>query len=265
MEICMRTALSIAGSDPSGGAGIQADIKTFHAHGVFGMSAITAVTVQNTQKVYSVHPINADIVFNQIVCLFEDAEIHGIKIGMVYDAKQIKAVVNALNSVKLPPVVLDPVMLSKNGHQLLKNSAIDTLIKYLFPITDVVTPNIDEAEVLVKKKINSIDDMKDSAYDIMNMGANNVVIKGGHLKSHPGTDIFYDGINLTVLRDQWIDTINTHGTGCTFSSAITANMARGKTLSEAVIDAKTYITKAIKHSISIGKGHGPVNHFYQTT
>jgi hydroxymethylpyrimidine/phosphomethylpyrimidine kinase len=141
----MRTALSIAGSDPSGGAGIQADIKTFHAHGIFGMSAITAVTVQNTQKVYSVNPINADIVFNQIVCLFEDTEIHGIKIGMVYDVKQIKAIEKALSHAKLPPVILDPVMISKSGHPLLKNSAIDTLVRSLFPIADVVTPNINEA------------------------------------------------------------------------------------------------------------------------
>lgn len=259
----MRTALSIAGSDPSGGAGIQADIKTFHAHGIFGMSAITAVTVQNTQKVYSVHPINADIVFNQIICLFEDTEIHGIKIGMVYDVKQIKAIEKALSHAKLPPVILDPVMISKSGHPLLKNSAIDTLVRSLFPIADVVTPNINEAEILVKKKINSIDDMKEAAYDVMNMGANNVVIKGGHLKSNPGDDVFYDGINFTLLRGQWIDTINTHGTGCTFSSAITANMASGKKLADAVTDAKTYITKAIKHSLSIGKGHGPVNHFYQ--
>ena len=154
-------------------------------------------------------------------------------------------------------------MISKSGHQLLKNSAIDALVKHLFPIADIVTPNIDEAEVLAKKKINSIDDMKNAAYSIKNMGANNVVIKGGHLKSDPGTDIFYDGINFTILRGQWINTINTHGTGCTFSSAITAKMAGGEKPADAVIDAKTYITRAIKHSLPIGKGHGPVNHFYK--
>lgn len=259
----MNTALSIAGSDPSGGAGIQADIKTFHAHGVFGMSAVTAVTVQNTQKVYSVHELNADIVYNQIIRLFEDAEIHGIKIGMVYDAKQIKAVAKALNSVELPPVVLDPVMISKSGYPLLKNSAVDGLVHHLFPLADVVTPNIDEAEILTKKKITCIDDMKNAAYNIINMGANNVVIKGGHMKSDPGTDIFYDGTNFTILRSKWINTINTHGTGCAFSSAITARMALGEKLAAAVLDAKNYITGAIKHSLSIGKGHGPVNHFYQ--
>jgi len=259
----MHTALSIAGSDPSGGAGIQADIKTFHAHGVYGISAVTAITVQNTKKIYSVHEINADIVYDQILKLFEDIEIQAIKIGIVYDEGQIKAVAKALKSIKLPPVVLDPVMISKSGYPLLKKNAIDLMVHHLFPIADVVTPNIDEAEVLVKKKIDGIDGMKDAANIIKDMGANNVVIKGGHLKSASGTDIFYDGSDFTILRDKWINTINTHGTGCTFSSAIAANMALGETLAASVFKAKKYITGAIKHSLSIGKGHGPLNHFYQ--
>jgi hydroxymethylpyrimidine/phosphomethylpyrimidine kinase len=258
----MKVALTIAGSDSSGGAGIQADLKTFQAHGVFGMSAITAVTVQNTRKVYDIQEIDPRIVHDQIVCLFEDAQIHAVKIGMVASIELIKAIAEALKAVKPPPVVLDPVMISKSGYRLLNRDAQDALIQHLFPLSDVVTPNIYEAEALIGKKIRTDDEMKIAAKEILRLGADNVVVKGGHLGGDRATDILYDGQTFQALERRRVETKNTHGTGCTFSSAIAANIARGKGFFEAATLAKTYITGAIEHSLSIGKGHGPTHHFF---
>ncbi len=258
----MRTALTIAGSDPSGGAGIQADLKTFHAHGVFGMSVITAVTVQNTQKVSGVQEINPDIVRDQILCLFEDIHIDAVKIGMVSGIILIEAIAETLGKINLPPVVLDPVMISKSGYSLLKKEARDALVEKLFPLAEVVTPNIFEAEALTDAKIESIDEMKHAAARILKLGAKKVVVKGGHLGGKFATDILYDGILFKELTSQRIDTKNTHGTGCTFSSAIAANLAKGLEFFNAVTDAKAYISGAIEHSLEIGHGHGPVDHFF---
>jgi hydroxymethylpyrimidine/phosphomethylpyrimidine kinase len=258
----MRVALTIAGSDSSGGAGIQADLKTFQAHGVFGMSAITAVTVQNTQKVYDIQEIHPKIVHDQITCLFEDIEIHAVKIGMVSSIELIQAIAKALNSVKSPAIVLDPVMISKSGYSLLKQDAQDALVRYLFPLAQVVTPNIYEAQAITGHTIQNIDDMKIAAVDILKLGAKKVVVKGGHLGKDQATDILYDGLEFNTLQSHRVDTKNTHGTGCTFSSAIAANLALGKPFFEAVTLAKAYITRAIEHAISIGKGHGPTHHFF---
>jgi hydroxymethylpyrimidine/phosphomethylpyrimidine kinase len=258
----VRIALTIAGSDSSGGAGIQADLKTFQAHGVFGMSAVTAVTVQNTQKVYDIQEIDPKIVHDQITCLFDDIEIHAVKIGMVSSVELIQAIAKALRSVQPPAIVLDPVMISKSGFRLLKTDAQAALVRYLFPLAQVVTPNIYEAQALTGYTIQDIEDMKTAALDILKLGAKKVVVKGGHLGKEQATDIVYDGRDFVALQRHRVDTKNTHGTGCTFSSAIAANIALGKPFFEAVTLAKAYITGAIKHAVSIGKGHGPTHHFF---
>jgi len=258
----MKTALTIAGSDPSGGAGIQADLKTFHAHGVFGMSVITAVTVQNTQKVYSVQEIDPQIIYDQVVYLFEDIRIDAVKIGMVSSIVLIETIAKALKNVNLPPVILDPVMISKSGYRLLNHDAQKALIQNLFPLAEVVTPNIYEAEALTDAKIESTDEMKHAAARILKLGAKKVVVKGGHLGGKFATDILYDGIIFKELTEKRIETKNTHGTGCTFSSAIAANLAKGIDFFKAVSNAKAYITGAIEHSLELGHGHGPVDHFF---
>ncbi len=259
----MKIALTVAGSDSSGGAGIQADLKTFQAHGVFGMSAVTAVTVQNTQKVYDVQEIHPRLVHDQIVCLFDDTEIHAVKIGMVSSIELIREVARALRAVNPPVVVLDPVMISKSGYRLLNHDAQDELVQSLFPLADVITPNIYEAETLAGDKIRNVHEMKSAAVKLLRLGAKTVVVKGGHLGEYRATDILYDGTKFKQLQSRRIDTNNTHGTGCTFSSAIAANMALGKTFFEAVALAKTYVTGAIEHSLSIGQGHGPTHHFFE--
>ena len=258
----MKVALTIAGSDSSGGAGIQADLKTFQAHGVFGMSAVTAVTVQNTRKVYDIQEMAPKIVQDQITCLFDDSEIHAVKIGMVSSIELIRAIAKALKAVAPPPVVLDPVMISKSGYRLLNQDAQDALTHYLFPLSEVVTPNIYEAEALIGGTIRSINDMKAAAQKIMQLGADKVVVKGGHLGEGRATDILFDGREFKALDSRRVETKNTHGTGCTFSSAIAANIALGHSFFEAVALAKTYITGAIENSLSIGQGHGPTHHFF---
>ena len=258
----MRVALTIAGSDSSGGAGIQADLKTFQAHGVFGMSAITAVTVQDTRKVYDIQELYPEIVHDQITCLFDDIEIHAVKIGMVSSIELIQAIAKALKAVKPPPIVLDPVMISKSGYRLLNQDAQDALIQHLFPLAEVITPNTYEAQALIGRNIKNIDDMKNAALDILKLGAKKVVVKGGHLEEDRATDILYDGRDFKKIQSRWVETKNTHGTGCTFSSAIAANIALGKTFFEAVALAKEYITGAIEHALPMGKGHGPTHHFF---
>jgi len=259
----MKVALTIAGSDSSGGAGIQADIKTFQAHGVYAMSVITAVTVQNTQKVYDIQEIRPDIVKSQILCLFEDISINAVKIGMVSSAELIETISETLIEVNAPVVVVDPVMISKSGYKLLKTEAKKALIKNLVTQAYVLTPNILEAELLSGDRIKNINDMKNTAKKIHEMGAKNVVLKGGHLDGNYSVDVLYDGYSFFEFSSPRIDTNNTHGTGCTFSSAITANLALGKDLVSSIRFSKEYITSAIAHSFPLGKGHGPVNHFYE--
>jgi hydroxymethylpyrimidine/phosphomethylpyrimidine kinase len=259
----MRVALTIAGSDSSGGAGIQADLKTFQALGVFGMSAVTAVTVQNTQKVYAIQEMRPEIVKDQIACLFDDIPVHAVKIGMVSSVSLIEAIADALNRVKsLPPVILDPVMISKSGYALLQPDAQTALIRRLFPLARVVTPNLPEAEALLGKKIADIDAMKSAAREISALGAKMVVVKGGHLGRGRATDVLFDGKAFRLLESRRIDTVNTHGTGCTFSSAIAAYMARGDSFFDAVTQAKAYTTGAIANALSLGKGCGPTHHFF---
>ncbi|MBA3027639.1 MAG: bifunctional hydroxymethylpyrimidine kinase/phosphomethylpyrimidine kinase, partial [Desulfobacteraceae bacterium] len=234
----LKIAITIAGSDSSGGAGIQADIKTFQAHGVYAASAITAVTVQNTQKVYDIQEIRPNIVAGQIQCLFDDMDIHAVKIGMVSSIVLIETIADTLSANSLPPVVLDPVMISKSGYALLKEDARKALIQSLFPLADVVTPNLFEAKVLVQRDIQTLEDMKDAAKIIRDLGAKKVVVKGGHLAGEKAVDILYDGVTFQELSSERFHTPHTHGTGCTFSSAIAANLALGKSFFEAVTLAK---------------------------
>ncbi len=258
----MRTALTIAGSDSSGGAGIQADLKTFQAHGVFGMSVVTAVTVQNTRGVFGIQEMTPDIVSGQIDCLFDDITIHAVKIGMVASVPLIEAIATALAERDRPPVVLDPVMISKSGFPLLQEAAQSALVRHLFPLAEVVTPNIHEAERLIGRSIETLAAMREAARAIVDRGARQVVVKGGHLGAAEATDILYDGHDFRELTAARVDTHNTHGTGCTFSSAIAANLALGKPFFEAVANAKDYISGAIAHSLDIGQGHGPTHHFF---
>jgi hydroxymethylpyrimidine/phosphomethylpyrimidine kinase len=259
----MRVALSIAGSDSSGGAGIQADLKTFQALGVFGMSAVTAVTVQNTQKVYDIQEMRPQIVHDQITCLFDDIPIHAVKIGMVASVALIEAIAAALGSVaSRPPVVVDPVMISKSGYALLQPDAREALVRKLFPLATVVTPNLPEAEALLGRPIADLEAMKTAAREIAALGGKMVVVKGGHLGQGGATDVLFDGEDYKFLNSRRIDTVHTHGTGCTFSSAIAAHLALGESFFTAVSHAKTYITGAIENAFALGKGFGPTNHFY---
>lgn len=257
----MKNVLTIAGSDSCGGAGIQADLKTFSALGTYGMSVITAVTAQNTQGVLDVQDITPDIVEKQIQAIFDDIYVDAVKIGMVSNSDTIKTIAKNLKKYNAKNIVLDPVMISKSGYDLLKPEAKAALIDELIPLATVVTPNIPEAEEISEIKINSIDDMKKIANKIYEMGPKFVLVKGGHL-SDTADDVLFDGKDIKIFKGVKIKTKNTHGTGCTLSSAIASYLALGNTVDDAVKLAKDYITVAIKHSLSIGKGHGPTHHFY---
>lgn len=256
----MRTALTIAGSDSSGGAGIQADLKTFAAHGVFGMSAITAVTVQNTQGVFAVHDIPDSIVTGQIDAVFNDIRPDSVKIGMVSSVPIIEAISESLRLYGADNVVLDPVMVSTSGHSLLHSDAIEALTKRLFPLADIITPNIPEAAMLGGEDIHTAEDMPKAAKAIYERFGVKVLLKGGHLPQ-TGADLYYDG-SENWIEGKRIDNHNTHGTGCTLSSAVAANLALGNDLKTSVINAKKYIEGALSDMLDLGKGSGPLNHMY---
>ncbi len=258
----MRTALSIAGSDCSGGAGIQADIKTFSAHGVYGMSVIVSVVAENTSRVISVENISPDIVKDQIDAVFEDIEVDAVKIGMLPSSQCMKAVAERLREYRPKYTVIDTVMSAKDGHALMESEALEALKTEIIPLAYVLTPNIPEAEVITGMEIKDFSDIQSAARIIRSLGAENVIIKGGHLCGD-AIDVLYDGSEFYTFSTGRIETKNTHGTGCTFSSAIAANLANGTELFDAVGNAKAYITSAIRHSLSIGRGHGPTNHFYE--
>jgi hydroxymethylpyrimidine/phosphomethylpyrimidine kinase len=261
----MKKILTIAGSDSIGGAGIQADLKTFCALGVYGMSVITAVTAQNTMGVFDVRELDEEIIRGQIDRVFEDVEVDALKIGMVSSRTIIETVASSLKSWNAKNIVLDPVMISKSGYYLLKREAIDALKKNLVPLADVVTPNIPEAEELTGMKITTVADMKEAAKRIIDMGPKSVVVKGGHINDDTAnvSDVFYDGKAFKILSSRRIVTRNTHGTGCTYSAAIASYLGRGFDREKAVKLAKEYITEAIKNSLSIGKGTGPVGHLVE--
>lgn len=257
----MKTALTIAGSDSGGGAGIQADLKAFSAQGVFGMSVITAVTAQNTREVRAVQNIDLPMIEQQIEAVFDDIKVDAVKIGMLGSPEVAEIVAKTLQRYEVPALIVDPVMVSKAGHHLLPEEAIETLKKHVLPLATLVTPNVPEAEVLTGMTIETAEEMEAACKAIYALGAKAVLLKGGHLEGDPN-DVLYDGQQFYTFKGQRIHTKNTHGTGCTLASAITANMAKGKSIEEAVQHAKTYITHAITHSLDIGQGHGPVHHFY---
>lgn len=257
----MKNCLTIAGSDCSGGAGIQADLKTFSANGVYGMSVITSVVAENTSRVIKVKNLSTDIIENQIDAVFEDIEVDGVKIGMIKNSEIMSCVADKLIQYKPNIVVVDPVMSAKDNHCLMDSSALHTLKKKIFPLTTMLTPNIPEAEIITGRKICNIKDVILSAKDIHSMGVKYVLIKGGHSSGAP-SDILYNGEKFYKFTSPRINTKNTHGTGCTLSSAITAFLARGYSSNQAVYNAKKYIFNTIKHSLSIGKGNGPLHHFY---
>lgn len=257
----MKHVLTIAGSDCSGGAGIQADIKTFAAHGAYGMSVIVSVVAENTCRVLSIQDITPKIIADQLDAVFEDIRVDGVKVGMLSGIEQMKAVAQKLREYAPPNVVIDPVMIAKGGCALMKPEALETLKAEIIPMAYLLTPNIPEAEAITGLTIQCIEDMKHAAELILKLGAKNVLIKGGHLEGD-AVDILFDGNEFYSFAHKRIVTAHTHGTGCTLSSAITANLANGLSLPVAVQAAKEYVTIAIEHALPIGKGHGPTNHFY---
>jgi hydroxymethylpyrimidine/phosphomethylpyrimidine kinase len=256
------SAMTIAGSDSGGGAGIQADLKTFAALGVYGTSALTAITAQNTVGVTAVHEIPAEVIAAQIEAVIGDIGADAVKTGMLSSSAIVEVVAQELKRHGVERLVVDPVMIAKSGDPLLKQEAVEALRACLIPLATVVTPNIPEAEVLTGLTITSQEDMRRAAQQILGMGARGVVVKGGHLEG-PATDLFYDGSDFQEFTAPRINTVNTHGTGCTFASAIAAGLARGLPVVDAVGQAKEYVTEAIRRSFPIGQGHGPLNHFYQ--
>ncbi|MDH3444870.1 MAG: bifunctional hydroxymethylpyrimidine kinase/phosphomethylpyrimidine kinase [Deltaproteobacteria bacterium] len=257
----IRKALTIAGSDSGGGAGIQADLKTFAALGVYGTSAITAVTAQNTRGVTRVVEMSPEIVAAQIDAVVSDIGAHALKTGMLANTKIINTVVKKIEEHRLKNLVVDPVMVATSGDLLIKKNAVAALRTRLIPLAIAVTPNIPEAEELTGMALRNYEDIEESARRIIGMGARTVVIKGGH-RIGPAVDLYYDGKKFSQLRARRIHTKNTHGTGCTFSAAIAAYLARGENIESAVDLAKKYITAAIANAFAVGTGHGPVHHFH---
>ena len=258
----MKQVLTIAGSDSGGGAGIQADIKAMSANGVFAMSAITAVTAQNTEEVTDVFELPLSIVVAQIDAVFDDFDVSAVKTGMLSSAEIVKVVAKLLKPQNVTNLVVDPVMIAKSGHRLLKPDAVEALMHELIPLALVVTPNIHEAQQLSGIEIKTLNDARRAAKIIHRLGCRHVLIKGGHLLEDRATDLLYDGRFFELFKSEFIDTPHTHGTGCTFASAIAAHLALGKPLAQAVTAAKAYLTEAIRHGLSIGHGKGPTNHFY---
>ena len=278
-EECSKyiAVLTIAGSDCSGGAGIQADIRTISALGCYAASAITAVTVQNTQGVTAVHAVPPEIVAGQIRAVMDDIKPKAVKIGMVNDAETIKAIADALADYDIEHIVVDPVMVSTSGSKLMQDDAIKVFIEKLLPMSTLITPNIYEAEILAGKKITDEDAMNDVAGEILSKGAEAVLIKGGHIEGDKKVDLLYNAIRKTEARSseitmmigdsfesETVETRNTHGTGCTLSAAIASNLAMGLGINKAIDKAKYWLTSALiaGADVEIGSGHGPVNHFY---
>ncbi|WP_152394120.1 bifunctional hydroxymethylpyrimidine kinase/phosphomethylpyrimidine kinase [Paenibacillus guangzhouensis] len=256
-------ALTIAGSDSGGGAGIQADLKTFQELQVYGMTAITAITAQNTLGVQAVYPMSPDAVRQQIESVGTDLGVDAVKTGMLFDSEIIRVVAEQIRKFDWKHVVVDPVMIAKGGSELLRSEAVRALQADLIPLSYVITPNIPEAETLTGLSIHNMEQRKDACKALIQMGTRHVVLKGGHDASSGSqvVDLFYDGSNFTEVASHRVDTRHTHGTGCTFAAALTAELAKGTDLLHAVSVAKFFIQAAIVHSFGIGQGQGPTNHF----
>ena len=261
MSAVVPRALTIAGSDSGGGAGIQADLKSFTAFRVYGMSVVTAVTAQNTLGVQHAHELPLELIEGQLRSVVSDIGVDAVKTGMLSSAPVVEAIAGLVRELGLPNLVVDPVMVAKGGHPLLTEEARTSVRDRLLPLATVATPNVPEAEALTGRPIESLDDMKRAAKELLRMGPAWVVVKGGHLASEErAVDVVFDGAELTELDAPRVVTKNTHGTGCTFSAAITAGLAKGLDPMEAIGRAKEYVTRAIEESLALGAGHGPTNH-----
>jgi hydroxymethylpyrimidine kinase/phosphomethylpyrimidine kinase len=254
--------LCIGGSDSSGGAGIQADLKAVSACGCYGLSVITAVTAQNTQGVQFIHPVPQKFILAQLDSVLSDIGADAVKMGMLLTVGAVESVVKKVKEYRLEKLIVDPVMVAKGGHSLMQDGSRDVLVKKLLPRAFVITPNIPEAETLAQMKIRSIATMKKAAVIIQRLGAQNVLIKGGHLrgsKRSGALDILFDGDHYYEFSSPWIDTKNTHGTGCTYASVLAAGIAKGENIVDAAWQAKIMVTAAIENALSLGKGYGSVN------
>jgi hydroxymethylpyrimidine/phosphomethylpyrimidine kinase len=259
----LPVALTIAGSDSGGGAGIQADLKTFAALGVHGTSALTAITAQNTLGVIDILEVPPALVAAQIEAVMLDIGAQAAKTGMLSSAAIIEAVVSAITHFDIVNLVVDPVMVAKGGARLLRDDAVDALRRRLLPLAAVVTPNLPEAEVLLGRPIRTLDDRRQAARDLVALGARAAVVKGGHGDEDQAIDHYFDGTDLIELRSPRIATTNTHGSGCVFSAAIAAGLAKGSDSLASVHHAKEFITGAIERSLEVGRGHGPVNPMFK--
>ena len=262
-----KTVLVIAGSDPSGGAGIQADLKTLTSLGVYGMTAITALTEQNSNGVFDILEIPIEFVIKQINCCLSDINANAVKIGMLHSADLISAVLEALfnNNIvsnKNVNIVLDPVMVAKGGHKLLKENAIDALKNFIKVAQPILTPNIPEAEILTGIKINNLNDMKNVGKEIINLGASHVILKGGHMKARVMTDLLINSSEIHTIETSKIITNHTHGTGCTMASALSASLAKSIDIRHSFEIAHKYVNNAIKTNPKFGRGNGPINHCF---
>ena len=257
----IKTALTIAGTDPTGGAGIQADLKAFQEREVYGMSVLTSAVAQNTLGVQDIHNLPQAFIDQQLKSVFSDIKPDAIKTGMIATIEMMELIADYFERYREIPYCLDPVMVATSGDVLMEEAS-QTTIKYrLLPLATVVTPNLSETEILVERKVTTIQAMEEAAIEIVHdLGAQSVVVTGGHLEGG-ATDVFYDGNQIHHLTSERFDTIHTHGTGCTFSAVITAELAKGRTIFEAVQLAKAYITNGIRYSLKLGKGNGPTNHW----
>jgi hydroxymethylpyrimidine/phosphomethylpyrimidine kinase len=257
----MQTALTIAGSDSGGGAGIQADLKTFSALGVYGMSVLTAITAQNTVGVRAVYELPPEIVAAQIDAVIEDLGADAVKTGMLSSSALIDVVAERVRTLGLRTLVVDPVMVAKSGDALLQPEAVAALRDTLLPLALVVTPNRPEAEVLTGRPVRTLDEARDAARALVDLGARHAVVKGGHAEG-PAVDVLFDGQRFEEFSAPRLDSRHTHGTGCTFASAIAAELAKGASVVAAVGNAKAYLTEALRQAPGLGHGHGPVHHFH---
>jgi len=256
----MHTALTIAGSDPSGGAGIQGDLKTFHGHGVYGMAVLTALTVQNTTGVSGVHDVPPEFVAAQLKAVLDDMPVGAAKTGMVSVTPTIESIASVLVRRPVPHLVVDPVMIASSGDALLRDDAVDAIVEHLFPLADVVTPNIPEAGRLLDRRIESVTDMRQAAEELRELTSAAILITGGHLPGSQVVDILYcDGV-IHEFSDARIDTQHNHGTGCATAAGLAAQLARGTAIPEAVARARAFVRRGLESSVVLGRGRNPLNH-----
>ncbi|MEX2446719.1 MAG: bifunctional hydroxymethylpyrimidine kinase/phosphomethylpyrimidine kinase [Dehalococcoidia bacterium] len=254
--------LTVAGSDSGGGAGIQADLKTIAAHGAYGVSVITAITAQNTRAVTAALALPTDLIEAQFAAIFDDFAPAAVKSGMLADRERIEVVGAALRRYAPPHYVLDPVMVSKSGFALLEGDAVAALRSELLPLAEVLTPNIHEAQLLAEMEIHTLDDARAAGARILDQGPQAVIVKGGHLEERPATDVLVTREGVRLFEGEFVESTSTHGTGCTYSSAIAAQLAHGRGLEDAVATAKAYLTEAIRAAPGLGAGSGPTDHFF---